>query len=108
MAGLWLACSPAASREATVPPPDEKPADPSSPYRRNARPDSNATRDRVVVMSMACILFCVTGCEHGVATWLPTFGEKVGGVPVQMSAVISSAYWGAICAGRLHRKVLQM
>lgn len=65
------------------------------------RASASAWHDRVVVASMCFVLFAVTGCEHGVATWLPTFGERVAKVPLQTSAVISAAYWGAICVGRL-------
>lgn len=65
------------------------------------RAAASTWRDRVVVASMCLVLFSVTGCEHGVATWLPTFGERVAKVPLQTSAMISAAYWGAICVGRL-------
>lgn len=54
-----------------------------------------------VVGAMALVLFCVTGCEHAVATWLCEFGHHVGGVPHASMAVMSSCFWAAICAGRL-------
>mmetsp|Transcript_28552 Transcript_28552/g.91454 ORF Transcript_28552/g.91454 Transcript_28552/m.91454 type:complete len:193 (+) Transcript_28552:3-581(+) len=54
-----------------------------------------------MVTAMALVLFCVTGCEHSTATWLPLFGQRVGGVAVRETALISSAYWGSICLGRL-------
>ena len=93
LAALALAVSPAASKEAAAPPPVA-----SSASSRRSRPEPRLAN--VVVGSMALVLFAVTGCEHSVATWLPTYGERVGRVRLQTSALMSSAYWGAICAGR--------
>ena len=68
--------------------------------------DSMATRMAsrrafIVTTCMALVLFSVTGCEHAVATWLPTYGQTVGGLSLGEMALMSSAYWGAICLGRV-------
>lgn len=108
LAGVALMASPVASHAGVSPPPAaEKTASTpeGTPLQAKGRAAAAAAtdprRDTIIVASMACVLFCVTGCEHGVATWLPTFAEHVGKVPVQTSAVVSSAYWGGICLGRL-------
>lgn len=105
LAGFALAASPVASHECVTAPQETDKAGngdvETSSVGASAAPTASAWRDNLIVAAMASVLFCVTGCEHGVATWLPRFGEKVGGVPVKTSAVISSAYWGGICAGRL-------
>ena len=62
---------------------------------------SDAARARVMVGAMATVLFCVTGCEHGVGTWLPTLGARVGGIEPATMAAMASAYWSTIMIGRL-------
>ena len=101
LAGVALATL--APRDVAPPPPVEKvlPVQVAEGAVATGRAAAGVWRDRVVVASMCLVLFSVTGCEHGVATWLPTFGERVAQVPLQTSAVISAAYWGAICVGRL-------
>ena len=53
------------------------------------------------VLAMALALSCITGAEHGMATWLPAFGIEVGKLSPQRMAVMTSTYWGVMCAGRL-------
>ena len=50
---------------------------------------------------MSVVLFCVTGGEHAVATWLPTYGHSVGNIDLGEMAMMSAAYWGMICFGRV-------
>ena len=54
-----------------------------------------------LIGAMCAVLFCVTGAEHAVATWLPTYGHNTGNVDLGEMAMMSAAYWGMICAGRL-------
>jgi hypothetical protein len=44
----------------------------------HTRGSSEGVRSCVMITAMAAILFCVTGAEHAVATWLPTYGQRVG------------------------------
>ena len=75
--------------------------------RRPERPYiAERARAHVVIGAMCAVLFCVTGCEHAVGTWLAAFGAHVGGLGAPTMAVMSSAYWGAICAGRVGWAVL--
>lgn len=98
LASFALALSPAASHEATLPPP---PPAASAGVDGHKALVAEPRHAHAIVASMACVLFCVTGCEHGVATWLPTYGQRVGGVPVRASSMISSSYWAMICLGRV-------
>ena len=50
---------------------------------------------------MSVVLLCVTGAEHAVATWLPTFGHRVGNIDLSEMAFMSAGYWAMICAGRV-------
>ena len=34
----------------------------------------------LIVGCMAVVLFGTTGAEHSLATWIPTYGERVGGL----------------------------
>ena len=79
LAGVALMASPVASHEGVSPPPAaEKTASTpeGTPLQAKGRAAAAAAtdprRDTIIVASMACVLFCVTGCEHGVATWLPS------------------------------------
>ena len=51
--------------------------------------------------AMSIVVCCVTGCEHGLATWLSPFGIEQGGLSEQRMALMSSTYWGVMCAGRV-------
>ena len=72
----------------TTPPPPEMELPRShteaSADDQSRRADSHASSDgmRPVLMigAMSTVLFCVTGCEHAVATWLPSYGQHVGGI----------------------------
>ena len=79
---------------------DDAPATPKSPAAA-AAVSAPRRRDGVIVGGMSAVLFCVTGCEHAVATWLPSFGRAVGGLDTSTLAYLSSAYWGCIAAGRM-------
>eukprot|EP00316_Scyphosphaera_apsteinii_P011899 CAMPEP_0119339256 /NCGR_PEP_ID=MMETSP1333-20130426/97897_1 /TAXON_ID=418940 /ORGANISM="Scyphosphaera apsteinii, Strain RCC1455" /LENGTH=440 /DNA_ID=CAMNT_0007350749 /DNA_START=226 /DNA_END=1548 /DNA_ORIENTATION=+ len=96
-AAFCLAVSPATSHEALI--------IPARRAKRVVQQRDSDTSDPAyapkVIGAMALVLFCVTGCEHGVATWLPTFGHIVSGVPLSAMALMSSTFWGAICTGRL-------
>ena len=78
MAGLALMASPVASHEGVSPPAAaEKTASTpeGTPLQAKDRAAAAATdpwRDTIIVAGMSVILCCVTGCEHGVATWLPS------------------------------------
>ena len=80
-------------------------------------------RSLVMVSTMSIILFCVTGCEHAVATWLPSYGQHVGSLGAPPSAprtasahdsrffsrlsdtgevaLMSAGFWMMICLGRV-------
>jgi len=53
------------------------------------------------VGAMCICLGCITGAEHGMATWLPAYGVEVGGLSVGRMALVASTYWGTMCAGRV-------
>ena len=55
----------------------------------------------LVPVSISVVLFCLTSVEHAVATWLPTFGSRVGGVDVATMALVTGVFWGTIAAGRI-------
>ena len=55
---------------------------------------------------MSLVLCCITGSEHGMATWMPAFGIEEGHLSAQRMAVMSSTYWGVMCAGRVAWTVL--
>lgn len=65
------------------------------------RPGGCGSSEYVVIGAMTAVLFCVTGCEHAVATWLPSFGHEVGHIAHSEMAVMSAAYWSMICLGRV-------
>ena len=49
---------------------------------RQTLPTDTATASppytRRVIGCLALVLFCVTGCEHAIGTWLPVFGHEAG------------------------------
>ena len=49
-------------------------------------------RPRLVTGSMAFVLFCVTGAEHAVGTWLATFSHAAG-VALPTGALMTSVFW---------------
>lgn len=53
------------------------------------------------VSCMFIVLFCATGSEHVVGTWLPTLGSKLGSLDMATMAMMSSFYWSTICVGRV-------
>jgi len=55
----------------------------------------------VLVGAMATVLFGVTAAEHGVATWLPTYGQRVGAMELSSLALLSSVFWAVVTAGRV-------
>ncbi|EOD05822.1 hypothetical protein EMIHUDRAFT_453634 [Emiliania huxleyi CCMP1516] len=55
----------------------------------------------VLVGAMATVLFSVTAAEHGVATWLPTYGQRVGAMELSSLALLSSVFWAVVTAGRV-------
>ena len=57
--------------------------------------------DVVMISCMAAVLFCVTGSEHAVATWLPTYGRHVGSLGSGELALMSAGFWAMICTGRV-------
>ena len=48
----------------------------------------------------------MTACEHAIATWLPTFGSRVGSVDAATMAVVTGVFWGTIAAGRVGWSIL--
>ena len=62
---------------------------------------SRGRYEKCFIASMSLVLLCVTGCEHGLATWLSPYGIELGGLSEQRMAFMSSTYWGVMCAGRL-------
>ena len=62
---------------------------------------SRARYEASFIAAMSIVLCCVTGCEHGLATWLSPYGVEQGGLSEQRMAFMSSTYWGVMCAGRI-------
>ena len=58
-------------------------------------------RDLILVGCMSIVLFSATGCEHAVATWLPSFGLAVSGLELTSTSLLSSVYWTVNGIGRL-------
>jgi hypothetical protein len=58
-------------------------------------------RGHLIVSCMLTCLFCATGTEHAVGTWLPTLGTAYGGISPATMATMSSFFWATICAGRV-------
>lgn len=77
----------------------------SSPVPGKAARQAGATRwalrDATVVGCMCIVLFSATGCEHTVATWLPSFGVAVSGIPLTTTSLMCSVYWTVNGLGRL-------
>ena len=67
--------------------------------RAGERP--NARAGAAMIACMCAVLFCVTGAEHGLATWLPTYGHRVGNIDPAEMAFMSTGYWAMIAAGRI-------
>ena len=82
-----------------------QPANPKSGEQTGVSADPrkslSACQETLLLGSMCVILCCVTGSEHAVATWLSSFGVEVGGMSEETMALMSSFFWGLICAGRL-------
>lgn len=55
---------------------------------------------RLFIAGMSLVLFLVTGTEHAVGTWLPSFGHAAG-VPREMMALVIMGFWLGILCGRL-------
>jgi hypothetical protein len=55
----------------------------------------------LVSTAISLVLFCLTSVEHAVATWLPTFGSRVGNVDAATMAVLTGVFWGTIALGRI-------
>ena len=88
----------------TPPPPDmELPRShtEASADGQSRREGSHRMRNVLMIGAMSTILFCVTGCEHAVATWLPSYGQHVGGIGEQELALMSAGFWLMICIGRV-------
>lgn len=77
------------------------PSWPAPPPPTASAASALCSAERLVLVSMTAVLFCVTGCEHAIATWLPSFGHHVGGIEHSEMAVMSAAYWSMICLGRI-------
>ena len=56
--------------------------------------------------AISVVMFCLTSVEHAVATWLPTFGSRVGSVDAATMAVVTGVFWGTIAAGRVGWSIL--
>ena len=79
---------------------------PPPPSRKEACTAADATvlsqqQSLAVVICMVIVLFCSTGSEHVIGTWLPTLGADVGRIPMATMAAMSAFYWTTICAGRV-------
>jgi len=84
----------------------KQPANPKSGGEQTAGSDPRKVslspwRESLLLGAMCVILCCVTGSEHAVATWLSSFGVEVGQMSEETMALMSSFFWGFICAGRL-------
>ena len=79
----------------------ERAAQGSAARRQGGGAGYRLPRDSTVVGCMAFVLFCVTGCEHAIGTWLPSFGHHQVGMSHSTMAMMTSSFWGAICIGRL-------
>ena len=53
-------------------------------------------------MAMCTVLSVTTGSEHALATWLAPFGVTEGALGEQRMAVMSSTFWGVMCADCSH------
>ena len=71
--------------------------------RTQSRPDTSPTSQSSLffVACMFAVLFCATGSEHVVGTWLPCLGADKGGLSMAAMAGMSSFFWATICAGRI-------
>ena len=68
---------------------------------KNVEHRSRSRYEKGFIAAMSIVLCCVTGCEHGLATWLSPYGVEQGGLSEQRMAFMSSTYWGVMCAGRV-------
>ena len=60
------------------------------------------THRQVIVMMAICTLcFFANGCEHGVATWLSSYGIKQRDLGEETMAIMTSNFWTAMSAGRI-------
>lgn len=80
LAAIALAATTAASHAAVVPP--RRSATATAPATSKAAHAPEPQGSSVVVTCMAVVLFAVTGCEHGTATWLP-YARKAPQTPAE-------------------------
>lgn len=110
LGGCALCVAPALLLEPNyiTPPPPTPPdaANDSTDEANDTAPGVSSTsapgwRPLVMIMAMSAILFCVTGSEHAVATWLPSYGHHVGKLSLSELALMSTGFWSMICLGRI-------
>jgi hypothetical protein len=58
-------------------------------------------RARFMIGCMALALFSTTGCEHSLATWLPTYGQRIGRLSMEEMAAMSTGFWCMIMVSRV-------
>ena len=63
--------------------------------------DEQRHYEQMFIASMSLVVYCITSTEHGMATWLSPFGIEEGGLLESRMAMMSAAYWGVMCAGRI-------
>ncbi|KAL1520747.1 hypothetical protein AB1Y20_022313 [Prymnesium parvum] len=64
-------------------------------------PSDELLHQALLVTAMCTVLMVTTGSEHALATWLAPFGVREGALGEQRMAVMSSTFWGVMCAGRI-------
>ena len=105
LGGCALCTAPALLLEPySITPPPPTPRDAANSDEQEVSGGGTAAsglRSLVMVMAMSAILFCVTGCEHAMATWLPSYGHHVGGLALGEMALMSTGFWSMICLGRI-------
>ena len=77
------------------------PLDPSVPHAHSEGSTPTpwpVTPQVLVVTAMCTVLSVTTGSEHALATWLAPFGVTEGALGEQRMAVMSSTFWGVMCA----------
>lgn len=60
-----------------------------------------AARDLHLILATGVLIFAYVGLENGVAGWLPSYAERLGGLSSGRAALLQAGFWAALLSARL-------
>jgi MFS transporter, FHS family, Na+ dependent glucose transporter 1 len=63
--------------------------------------DATGEADTSLVLLIAIFFFTFVGAELGFGTWIASYAQETGSLNEEMSALLTSAFWGGLTLGRL-------